>query len=103
MIKQSTIEKTFLKKSLFIKEYSDLLKEIKRKVLSSQFKAAIAVNKELIKLYWEIGNTVYQKQLKEGWGSKTIEKLAKDLKSIFPDIKGFSLRNLQFMEKVKDK
>jgi len=78
-------------------EYKNLFKEIKAKVLSSQLKASIAVNSELIKLYWEIGNAVCRRQQKEGWGSKIIEKLAKDLKLTFPDMKGFSLRNIQFM------
>ncbi|HEU64476.1 MAG: hypothetical protein KR126chlam4_00174 [Candidatus Anoxychlamydiales bacterium] len=84
-------------KSLLSKEYKNLFKEIKAKVLSSQLKASIAVNSELIKLYWEIGNAVCRRQQKEGWGSKIIEKLAKDLKLTFPDMKGFSLRNIQFM------
>ena len=64
--------------SILSKEYKSLLKEIKEKVFSSQLKAAIAVNSELIKLYWEIGNSVHRKQQREGWGTKIIEKLAKD-------------------------
>ena len=83
--------------SLLSNEYKRLLKEIKEKVLTSQLKAAIAVNSELIKLYWEIGNTVHQRQKIEGWGAKVSEKLAQDLKSAFPDMKGFSARNLRFM------
>lgn len=77
--------------------YKGLLKEIKDKVRSSQLKAAIAVNQEMIKLYWEIGSRLLEKQKNEGWGAKTIEKLAKDLKSSFPDIKGFSKTNLKYM------
>ena len=84
-------------KSLISKSYKELLKEIKEKIKTSQIKAAISVNQELIQLYWEIGQSVQEKQKKEGWGGKTIEKLAKDLKSTFPDMKGFSLRNIQFM------
>ena len=93
-----TVTKQLAKsESLLTKEYIIFFKEIKAKVLSSQLKAAVAVNSELIKLYWEIGNSVYQKQRNKKWGSKIIEKLAKDLKSNFPDMKGFSLRNLQYM------
>lgn len=77
--------------------YKELLKEIKDRVKSSQLKAAIAVNREMISLYWEIGSRVLEKQKKEGWGAKTIEKLAKDLKSSFPDMKGFSKTNLKNM------
>lgn len=79
------------------KEYKELLKEIKEKVQSSQLKAAQAVNTELVKLYWEIGRTVHERQKSEGWGAKTLEKLANDLKSAFPQMKGFSPRNLQYM------
>lgn len=79
------------------KEYGSLLKEIKDKILSSQVKAALAVNRELITLYWEIGSKIHLKQKSEGWGSKTIENLSKDLKSSFPNMQGFSSRNLKYM------
>ncbi len=79
------------------KEYKTFLKGIKERILSSQVKAALAVNCELIALYWEIGSSVFLKQKSEGWGAKTIEKLAQDLKSDFPNMKGFSYRNLKYM------
>lgn len=85
------------KPDLVPKEYRLFLTEIKEKILSSQIKAALAVNQELIKLYWEIGSRIHLKQKDEGWGAKTIENLAKDLKSAFPDMKGFSHRNLKYM------
>lgn len=80
-----------------LKGYKDLLGEIKKKVKSAQLKAAVAINKELIQLYWDIGNSVLEKQETEGWGSKVIERLAKDLRSSFPNMKGFSPRNIQYM------
>lgn len=79
------------------REYGAFLKEIKEKILSSQVKAALAVNRELIALYWEIGSKIHLKQKSEGWGSKTIENLSKDLKAIFPEMKGFSLTNIKYM------
>ncbi|NGX55690.1 MAG: hypothetical protein KR126chlam2_01329 [Chlamydiae bacterium] len=79
------------------KEYKVFLKEIKERILSSQVKAAVAVNRELITLYWEIGSAISKKQLKEGWGAKTLEKLGQDLKSSFPNMKGFSRTNLKYM------
>ena len=79
------------------KEYKVVLKEIKEKILSSQVKAALAVNRELVTLYWEIGSRIHLKQKSEGWGAKTIENLAKDLKTSFPDMQGFSFRNLKYM------
>ena len=83
--------------ALVSKEYKTFLREMKEKIASSQLEAAVAVNKELVALYWEVGSKVYLKQSKEGWGAKTIAKLAKDLKSAFPEIKGFSLTNIKYM------
>lgn len=80
-----------------LKEYKTFFKEIKEKILTSQVKAALAVNHELINLYWEIGSKIHLKQKDEGWGAKTIENLAKDLKSTFPEMKGFSLTNIKYM------
>ncbi len=82
---------------IVLKEYKVFLKEIKEKIMTSQVKAALAVNRELIILYWEIGSKIHLKQKNEGWGAKTIENLAKDLKSSFPDMKGFSLTNIKYM------
>lgn len=79
------------------KEYKIFFKEVKERILSAQLKAAAAVNHELITLYWEIGSAVGKKQEKEGWGAKAVEKLAHDLKSSFPHMKGFSIRNIRFM------
>lgn len=93
--KQSKSDYEVLSENL--KEYKELLGEIKKKVGSAQLKAAVSVNKELIQLYWEIGSSILKKQEEAEWGAKVIEKLAKDLRSIFPDMKGLSLRNVQFM------
>ena len=82
-----------------LKSYKVLLDEIKEKVKTSQLKAALSVNRELIQLYWEIGKSVSQKQAEEGWGAKTVGKLARDLKSTFPDLKGFSKTNISYMVK----
>jgi len=84
---QRTVEKALVTD---LKEYKTFFKEIKEKILTSQVKAALAVNQELIGLYWEIGSKIHLKQKKDGWGAKTIDNLAKDLKSSFPDLKGFS-------------
>jgi predicted nuclease of restriction endonuclease-like (RecB) superfamily len=90
----NTVEKVQAKD---LKEYKAFFKEIKEKILTSQVKAALAVNHELINLYWEIGSKIHLKQKDEGWGAKTIENLANDLKSSFPEMKGFSHRNLKYM------
>ena len=93
--KPATTDKEIISGNL--KGYKQLLGEIKEKVKSSQLKAAVAVNKELIQLYWEIGTSLIKKQDNEGWGAKTIEKLANDLRSEFPNMKGFSRRNVYYM------
>ncbi len=81
-------------------EQQDLISffnEIKNKVSVAQQKAILAVNAELVLLYWEIGNGILQNQTREGWGSKIIDSLSKELYSNFPLMKGFSVRNLKYM------
>lgn len=90
----NTVEKV---QSTDLKECKAFFREIKEKILTSQVKAALAVNHELINLYWEIGSRINLKQKGKGWDAKTIENLAKDLKSTFPEMKGFSLTNIKYM------
>ena len=78
-------------------DYQSIFIELKKKILTSQLKALRAVNKELVMLYWEIGNTILQNQSQKGWGAKIIDILSKDLREAFPNMKGFSIRNLKYM------
>jgi len=78
-------------------EYQDWIASLKKQVRSSQRKASLAVNSELIKLYWSIGKQISEKQENAKWGSKVIDQLAKDLKQSFPEMTGFSARNLKYM------
>lgn len=80
-------------------DYSTLLTELKSKIAFSQRRAVLSVNKELILLYHHIGKTILDAQEKRGWGAKIIDQLSKDLKISFPDMKGFSTRNLKYMRK----
>jgi len=80
-------------------EYKHLLKNIKEQIQSSQFRAISTVNRELIVLYWNIGKLILDNQQKDGWGSKFIDNLATDIKLDFPEITGFSVRNLKYMRK----
>lgn len=77
--------------------YNALFNGLKKRIRAAQVRAVIAVNQELIFLYWQIGREILDRQQEEGWGTKVIERLAKDLKREFPDIKGFSRSNLMYM------
>ncbi len=71
--------------------------ELKGRIHSAQQRAALAVNRELVLLYWQIGRDILARQAAQGWGAKVIERLAHDLRQAFPDMKGFSPRNLKYM------
>ncbi len=74
--------------------YRALLEELKTRIRSAQTKAAVRVNEELIKLYWEIGCEIVGRQEKETWGTQVIDRLAKDLQNSFPGVGGFSRANV---------
>src|SRR3990172_5878738 len=74
--------------------YYELLNDIKKRIQTAQLKAALSVNQELIKLYWEIGREIVDRQKSDGWGSKITERISKDLQNEFPGIEGFSKRNI---------
>lgn len=79
------------------REYLEFFAELKKQIKTKQIKAALAVNKELIELYWYIGNQIIEKQKTVKWGDKLLEQLSKDIHCTFPGIKGFSVRNLKYM------
>ncbi|HAD12386.1 MAG TPA: DUF1016 domain-containing protein [Saprospirales bacterium] len=78
-------------------EYRLWLEQVKQKVHASQIKAALSVNKQLIGLYWELGEMIAKKQEKSEWGKAVLDALALDLKSEFPHVSGFSRSNLAYM------
>ncbi|HIJ95956.1 MAG TPA: DUF1016 domain-containing protein [Desulfuromonadales bacterium] len=80
-----------------LKGYDDFLLDLKSRIRTAQTRAALAVNRELILLYWQIGRDILTRQKDEGWGAKVIERLANDLRKEFPDMKGFSRANLMYM------
>ncbi|HEY9879442.1 MAG TPA: PDDEXK nuclease domain-containing protein [Leptolyngbyaceae cyanobacterium] len=82
--------------------YNTFLRNLKGRIRAAQIKAALAVNKELTLLYWQIGREILARQQEQGWGSKVIDRLSQDLKREFPDIKGFSSRNLKYMRAFAD-
>jgi predicted nuclease of restriction endonuclease-like (RecB) superfamily len=77
--------------------YPEFLAEVKARIAAARTRAALAVNSELIKLYWEIGHEILERERREGWGAKVIDRLAADLRREFPEMTGLSLRNLKYM------
>lgn len=75
-------------------EYLETLSFLKQKIQEAQLRAAVSVNKELIQVYWLIGETIAEKKAKSGWGDNIIETLASDLKKLFPEVRGFSRANI---------
>lgn len=77
--------------------YADWLADLKTRIHSARQRAALAVNRELVLLYWQIGRDILVRQDAQGWGAKVIDRLAHDLRAAFPEMKGFSPRNLKYM------
>jgi predicted nuclease of restriction endonuclease-like (RecB) superfamily len=77
--------------------YDEFLRGLKERIRTAQVRAALAVNRELVLLYWRIGQDILERQRQSGWGSKVIDRLAADLRGEFPEMSGFSPRNLKYM------
>lgn len=80
-------------------DYNFWLKEIKSRVYSLQIKAALAVKKEMLAFYWDLGKEIIEKQETKNWGDAVVEQLGKDLQTEFPEMKGFSRSNHFYMKK----
>jgi predicted nuclease of restriction endonuclease-like (RecB) superfamily len=78
-------------------DYPQFLAEVKLRIAAARTRAVLAVNSELIQLYWEIGRDILDREQREGWGARVINRLAEDLRREFPDMTGLSLRNLRYM------
>jgi predicted nuclease of restriction endonuclease-like (RecB) superfamily len=77
--------------------YDEFLRGLKERIRTAQVRAALAVNRELVLLYWRSGQDILERQRQSGWRSKVIDRLAADLRSAFPEMSGFSPRNLKYM------
>ena len=78
-------------------EYADFLSDVKAHVRAAQVRAALAVNSELVLLYWSIGADISRRMQQHGWGAKIVDQLSADLRREFPEMHGFSPRNLRYM------
>jgi len=83
--------------------YAEMLDGIKARVRAARQRVSVAVNSELVLLYWHIGRDILMRQQEQGWGAKVVDRLSEDLKREFPDIRGFSPRNLKYMRSFAEK
>lgn len=82
--------------------YLKFIDEIKIEIQNQRISVVLKANASMICLYWNIGNAILKKQKEEGWGTKVIDRISHDIKEIFPDMKGFSPRNIKYMKKFAD-
>ncbi len=78
-------------------EYRAFIQDVKQRIQSSQIKAAVSVNRELLLLYWELAERMVAKQQEAAWGDGFLLRMSRDLQEAFPGMKGFSKRNLELM------
>lgn len=83
-------------------DYGPFLENLKTRIKQERLKAVFSANAALILMYWDIGALILEKQGKQGWGAKIIDRLSHDLKTAFPQMSGFSPRNLKYMRKFAD-
>jgi predicted nuclease of restriction endonuclease-like (RecB) superfamily len=82
--------------------YGDLIADLKERIRTARVRAALAVNRELVLLYWSIGTEISRRMREHGWGTKVVDQISIDLQREFPDMKGLSLRNLRYMRSVAE-
>lgn len=85
------------KAMVFPPEYADWVSGLKQRIARARQRAVLAANEEQIHLYYDIGRDILDRQNRQGWGAKVIDRLSADLREAFPDMKGFSSRNLKYM------
>ena len=82
--------------------YETWIRSIKARIQRARIKASMLVNSEQTLLYWDVGHEILAKQEKEGWGSRVVDRMSADLKAAFPDMTGWSPRNLKYMRAFAD-
>lgn len=83
-------------------DYTDWLISLKQRISGARQRAALAANHEQIKLYYDIGKEILDRQNQQGWGASVIDRLSSDLRAAFPEMKGLSPRNLNYMKRFAD-
>jgi predicted nuclease of restriction endonuclease-like (RecB) superfamily len=79
------------------RDYAIILGKLKERVAQERLRVVVAANTAMVLLYWDIGKVILDRQSEEGWGAKIVDRLAADLQAAFPDMRGFSPRNLKYM------
>ena len=82
--------------------YAVFFSDLKDRITRERIKAVLSANSAMVILYWDIGRAILERQQTEGWGAKVIDRLSHDLKAAFPDMTGFSPRNLKYMRKFAE-
>jgi predicted nuclease of restriction endonuclease-like (RecB) superfamily len=82
--------------------YAEWLTDVKARIHAAQQRAALAVNRELLSLYWQLGRDILERQQRHGWGAGIVDKVATDLRAAFPTMRGFSRANLMYMRALAD-
>ena len=77
--------------------YVEWIADVKRRIRAAQQRAALAVNKEMLQLYWQIGRDILDRQAVAGWGTGILGRIEADLRAEFPEMRGFSRSNLLYM------
>lgn len=90
-------------KSIIPRDYADWLASLKSRISGARQRATLAVNQELVRLYHQIGIEILERQTRQGWGARVIDRLAADLREAFPEMKGFSSSNLKYMRFFAEK
>ena len=82
-------------------DYATLLGEVKERIRTERVRVVLAANEVMVLLYWDIGKAILARQEREGWGARTIDRLSHDLREAFPDMRGFSPRNLKVHARLR--
>ena len=82
--------------------YPAFIQAIKEKIASERIKSVLSANADMVLMYWDIGRSILERQKNEGWGAKIIDRMSYDLKQAFPEMQGFSPRNLKYMRKFAE-
>jgi predicted nuclease of restriction endonuclease-like (RecB) superfamily len=89
-------------KNMLPSDYATVLNDIKERIQTERVRVTLGANAAMVLLYWDIGRTILDRQQQQGWGAKVIDRLSYDLKTAFPDMSGFSPRNLKYMRKFAE-